>query len=181
MPPPVARFQSGPNAIYHQQYNAHPQAGHPGAQHPSLGQQSYMNSAAAQLNPFGGNGALGLAAAASMNPGAGGFGVGDNSGLASQAARMGFAHGAQLQQQQAQQQAQQAQSHQQQLHHQQVQHAQQQHHNHHHQLHTALGEPHQGRMPTKGRIREVWKHNLVEEMAAIRGLVDKYPYIAMVS
>ncbi|KAL1894704.1 CCR4-NOT core DEDD RNase subunit [Sporothrix stenoceras] len=185
MPPPVSRFQGGPNTIYHQ-YNAHPQAGHPGAQHPSLGQQSYLNpaaaaAAAAQMNPFGANGGLSLAAAASMNPGAGGFGVGDNSGLASQAARLGFAHGAQLQQQQAQQQAaQQAQqSHVQQLHHQQVQHAQQQHHNHHHQLHAALGEPHQGRMPAKGRIREVWKHNLVEEMAAIRDLVDKYPYIAM--
>ncbi|CAK7240165.1 MAG: CCR4-NOT core DEDD RNase subunit [Sporothrix thermara] len=193
MPPPVSRFQSGPNTIspYHQQYNAHPQAGHPGAQHPSLG-QSYINpaaaaaAAAAQMNPFGGNGALSLAAAAavSMNPGAGGFGVGDNSGLASQAARMGFAHGAQLQQQ-AQQaaaaaaQAQQ-QSHAQQLHHQQVQaHAQHQQHHTHHQLHAALGEPHPGRMPAKGRIREVWKHNLAEEMAAIRDLVDRYPYIAM--
>ena len=140
------------------------------------------------MNPFGGNGALSLAAAAavSMNPGAGGFGVGDNSGLASQAARMGFAHGAQLQQQ-AQQaaaaaaQAQQ-QSHAQQLHHQQVQaHAQHQQHHTHHQLHAALGEPHPGRMPAKGRIREVWKHNLAEEMAAIRDLVDRYPYIAMVS
>ncbi|KAF3354081.1 hypothetical protein VdG1_00338 [Verticillium dahliae VDG1] len=31
----------------------------------------------------------------------------------------------------------------------------------------------------KGRIREVWKHNLHEEMAVLRDLVDKYPYIAM--
>ncbi|RSL63700.1 hypothetical protein CEP51_010984 [Fusarium floridanum] len=33
--------------------------------------------------------------------------------------------------------------------------------------------------PNKGRIREVWKHNLHEEMAVLRELVDKYPYIAM--
>jgi CCR4-NOT transcription complex subunit 7/8 len=26
----------------------------------------------------------------------------------------------------------------------------------------------------------VWKHNLHEEMAVLRELVDKYPYIAMV-
>lgn len=96
---------------------------------------------------------------------------------------MGFAHGAQLQQQ-AQQAAAQAQqqSHAQQLHHQQAQaHAQHQQLHNHHRLHAVLGEPHLGRMPAKGRIREVWKHNLAEEMAAIRDLVDKYPYIAMVS
>lgn len=29
------------------------------------------------------------------------------------------------------------------------------------------------------RIREVWKHNLMEEMASLRDLVDEYPYIAM--
>ena len=34
--------------------------------------------------------------------------------------------------------------------------------------------------PNKGRIREVWKHNLHEEMAVLRDLVEKYPYIAMV-
>lgn len=32
----------------------------------------------------------------------------------------------------------------------------------------------------KGRIREVWKHNLHEEMAVLRDMVDKYPYVAMV-
>ena len=30
------------------------------------------------------------------------------------------------------------------------------------------------------RIRNVWKHNLKEEMATLRQLVDTYPYIAMV-
>lgn len=33
--------------------------------------------------------------------------------------------------------------------------------------------------PNKGRIREVWKHNLAEEMAVLRDVVEKYPYIAM--
>lgn len=33
----------------------------------------------------------------------------------------------------------------------------------------------------KGRIREVWKHNLAEEMETLRRLVDRYPYISMVS
>ncbi|KAF2087596.1 ribonuclease H-like protein, partial [Saccharata proteae CBS 121410] len=30
-----------------------------------------------------------------------------------------------------------------------------------------------------GRIREVWKNNLAQEMAILRNLVDKYPYISM--
>jgi CCR4-NOT transcription complex subunit 7/8 len=33
----------------------------------------------------------------------------------------------------------------------------------------------------KGRIRDVWKSNLDEEMALLRELVDKYHYISMVS
>ena len=32
----------------------------------------------------------------------------------------------------------------------------------------------------KSRIREVWQHNLAQEMAILRSLVDKYPYISMV-
>jgi CCR4-NOT transcription complex subunit 7/8 len=36
------------------------------------------------------------------------------------------------------------------------------------------------RTTNKGRIREVWKGNLHEEMAILRQLVEKYPYIAMV-
>lgn len=31
------------------------------------------------------------------------------------------------------------------------------------------------------RIRDVWKHNLNDEMATIRLLIEKYPYISMVS
>ena len=33
----------------------------------------------------------------------------------------------------------------------------------------------------KSRIRDVWKHNLAQEMQALRALVEKYPYISMVS
>lgn len=39
---------------------------------------------------------------------------------------------------------------------------------------------HGTRTMNKGRIREVWKHNLEEEMGNLRELIDKYPYIAMV-
>lgn len=33
----------------------------------------------------------------------------------------------------------------------------------------------------KGRIRDVWRGNLAQEMQLLRSLVDKYPYISMVS
>ena len=50
------------------------------------------------------------------------------------------------------------------------------------QLHHGLAEHQPIRQHgNRGRIREVWKHNLHEEMAVLRELVDKYPYIAMVS
>ena len=80
-----------------------------------------------------------------------------DTGFGSQSARMGFAHGpgtAGLQQAQ---------------HVSQVQHA------------GLLEHPAMRTQPNKGRIREVGKHNLHEEMAVLRDLVDKYPYIAMVS
>lgn len=32
-----------------------------------------------------------------------------------------------------------------------------------------------------GRIREVWKGNMEQEFAMIRGLIDRYPYISMVA
>jgi CCR4-NOT transcription complex subunit 7/8 len=152
MPPPLNRFASGPNAIspYHQQFPGHSQ--HSSGGHPSglTGNPSYLNPNS-QINAFSGNGNL-LSLGGGLNS-AGGFGVGaGDTGLASHAARMGFAHAGNLQQQQ--------------------QHAQQQGH--------VLGEQ-QTRNQTKTRIREVWKHNLHEEMATLRELVDKYPYIAMVS
>lgn len=81
---------------------------------------------------------------------AGGAADSGGTGLASHAAQMGFARGAQMQQQ---------------------------------QLHQAQD----GRLTlenktgaVKSRIREVWKHNLAQEMATLRNLVEKYPYISMV-
>ncbi|KAG6032792.1 hypothetical protein E4U41_007134 [Claviceps citrina] len=75
-------------------------------------------------------------------------------GFGSQSARMGFAHGPPALQQQPQHAA-------------QVQHG------------MLMEHPTLRSQPNKGRIREVWKHNLHEEMAVLRDLVNKYPYIAM--
>ena len=49
------------------------------------------------------------------------------------------------------------------------------------QGHNGMGEPGaRGQANKGGRIREVWKGNLHEEMAILRDLVQQYPYIAMV-
>ena len=94
------------------------------------------------MNTFANN-ANGLAT------GFGGGGLGGGTGLASNAAISGFAHGAQIQQQQARE---------------------------------AIRR---GSTATKAqkqtRIREVWQHNLAQEMQNLRDLVEKYPYISMVS
>ncbi|KAI0128548.1 CCR4-NOT transcription complex subunit 7 [Xylariales sp. AK1849] len=156
MPQPPSRFQTGPPtgiSQYGHQFPSHPSQSHAtGHQPPSLATPGYL--ANSQMSPFGAANGLGLG---SMNAGAG-FGVGsmtgagDQTGLNSHAARMGFAHGAQLQQQQ---------------------HPLQQSH--------TLGGEHTTRQSgaAKGRIRDVWKHNLNEEMAVLRELVDEYPYVAM--
>ena len=173
MPPPLNRFPSGPNTIspYHQQFPSHAQ--HSTSHPPPLGgTPAYLNPQLGQANPFSANSnLLGLAGVG------GGFNVGGDSGLASHAARMGFAHAGNLQQQQqSQQQALQQQQQSQHAQHSQpmqhAQHAQQQGH--------GLAEHATRAAQNKGRIREVWKHNLHEEMATLRDLVDRYPYIAMV-
>ena len=79
------------------------------------------------------------------------LGDGSGSGLGSQAAQMGFARGGQIQQ----------------------------------PGHARDGRDGQYNIATKhasgnGRIRDVWRHNLAQEMAALRELVDEYPYISMV-
>jgi CCR4-NOT transcription complex subunit 7/8 len=175
MPPPLNRFPSGPNTIspYHQQFPSHAQ--HATSHPPPLGATSaYLNAQVGQVNPFSANSNL-LGLAGGLNAAAG-FGVGADSGLASHAARMGFTHAGNLQQQQqSQQQVLQQQ--------QQSQHAQHappvQHPQHGQQQAHGLAE-HATRVAQKGRIREVWKHNLHEEMANLRDLVDRYPFIAMV-
>ncbi|KAH8663364.1 ribonuclease H-like domain-containing protein [Tricladium varicosporioides] len=47
------------------------------------------------------------------------------------------------------------------------------------QGHNGMGEQGARNMANKGRIKDVWKGNLHEEMATLRNLVEKYPYIAM--
>jgi CCR4-NOT transcription complex subunit 7/8 len=78
------------------------------------------------------------------------------SGLESDAARMGFAHGAAMQQQQAAMGP-----------------------------HGGMDAPGLGHGNVKGkgmtpRIREVWKGNLEDEFKILMSLVEKYPYISMV-
>lgn len=156
MPPQLRAFGGGPGvgAPFHQP--GFPSHGQP--QGGPLGGNQYLN-ANAQLNPFTPNNINSFNAAA-LN-GAGGF---PDTGFGSQSARMGFAHGpgaaAALQQQQQQQQ----------------QHGGQVQHN------SLMDHPTmRTQQSNKGRIREVWKHNLEEEMAVLRDIIDKYPYIAMVS
>ncbi|KFY47822.1 hypothetical protein V495_01796, partial [Pseudogymnoascus sp. VKM F-4514 (FW-929)] len=45
--------------------------------------------------------------------------------------------------------------------------------------HSGINEQGGRGVVNKGRIREVWKHNLAEEMDTLRRLVDRYPYISM--
>ncbi|CCC08412.1 unnamed protein product [Sordaria macrospora k-hell] len=159
-PPPINRFPSGPSP-YHQQFPTHGQhtASHP----PQLAANpAYLNQNA-QVNPFSANSNL-LGLGGALNAGGGGFN-----------------HGAQLQQQQQAQQQHQQQAQQQTAQHpQHAQHAQHQQHMQHapQQGHGALAD-HPTRSQQKSRIREVWKYNLHDEMAILRDLVDKYPYIAM--
>lgn len=155
MPPPQNRFQSGPPSIspYQHQFSNHPSQSHAGGHQPP----GYL--ANSQISPFGatnGLGGLGTGMNAAAGFGVGNLtGAGDQTGLGSHAARMGFAHGAQLQQQQQ----------------------------HPHQQSHGLGGEHPARTgnAAKNRIRDVWRHNLNEEMAILRELVDDYPYVAMVS
>lgn len=132
---------------------------------PSLGHPGFAGgNTNTNMNPFtlaggmaNGMAVPGFAGGGGGGGGAGGAGAagaagadGGGTGLASHAAQMGFARGAQMQQQ---------------------------------QLHQA----HDGRLAletkagaVKTRIRDVWKHNLAQEMAVLRHLVEKYPYISMV-
>lgn len=117
-----------------------------------MGGNQYLN-ANGQISPFIA-GANGNAFGGGLNGGLNGAGFSDT-GFGSQSARLGFTHGpAGLQQPQ---------------HAGQVQHG------------MLMEHPTMRSQSNKGRIREVWKNNLHEEMAVLRDLVDKYPYIAMVN
>lgn len=49
-----------------------------------------------------------------------------------------------------------------------------------HQGHNGMVDHGARSAANKSRIRDVWASNLNEEMAILRCLVDKYPYVAMV-
>lgn len=53
--------------------------------------------------------------------------------------------------------------------------------NMHQHGHNGMGESGPVRGGNKSRIREVWAGNLNEEMALLRAVAEKYPYVAMVS
>ena len=76
---------------------------------------------------------------------------GAGTGLGSHAAVMAFGHGAAIQQQQQQ---------------------------HRETLRRGSGA---SKSQSRSRIRDVWKSNLEQEMALLRDLIDKYPWISMVS
>ena len=155
MPPPPGRYgPSGLGAPYsiqqaQLQSQHHAQSAN-ALPPPSLGgHPGFAGNPNTNMNPFmaGASIANGMSTAGFAGVGADGGGT----GLASHAAQMGFARGAQMQQQQ-------------------------------------LHQGHDGRLAldsktgaVKSRIRDVWKHNLAHEMAVLRSLVDKYPYISMVS
>lgn len=149
MPPqPPNRFQNGPPSIspYTHQFPSHPSQSH---QPPSLA-QGYLNNP--QLGAFGAANSLGLGSGMGANAG---FGMGgDQTGLNSHAARMGFQQAAQLQQQQQ----------------------------HPHQQSHAMGGDHSTRQAgNRSRIRDVWRNNMDEEVDLLQELIDDYQYVAMVS
>lgn len=158
MPPPVGRYgPSGLNAPFTHLQQAHLQ------QQSQQHHPAHAQSANAGLPPPSLGGHPGFAPGnpnSNVNPflangvsvgGFAGAGDGGGTGLASHAAQMGFVRGAQMQQQQQAHQA--------------------------HDARLAI----EGKSGTvKTRIRDVWRHNLAQEMAVLRGLVERYPYISMV-
>jgi CCR4-NOT transcription complex subunit 7/8 len=158
MPPAVSRFgpqvlSGGPFSHLQQSHHSsqHQPPGSAGLPPPSFNSHHGFGQANANSNisPFSTSG--------NTNGLAGGFGTGGGlagggTGLASQAAVMGFAHGAAIQQQQARD-----------------------------AMRRSSGGAGGGKHQMKGRIRDVWRHNLAQEMQILRALVEKYPYISMVS
>ncbi|CAJ2507009.1 Uu.00g081950.m01.CDS01 [Anthostomella pinea] len=147
---PPSRYGGGPPAMpqYQHQFPSHPSQSHATSHQPtSLANPAYLNT---QLSsPFAANG-LGLGAG--INTADPGFGMGDQTGFASHAARSGFQHAAQLQQQ----------------------------HHPHPQSHSAPSERStRTGGGAKARIREVWKHNFEEEMGVLMELLEEYPYVSM--
>ena len=112
-------------------FNSHPGFGH-GNQNSGMAGFATVNNANGLVGGFGGGG------------------LGGGTGLASNAAISGFAHGAQMQQQQQAREA------------------------------IRRGSTTTSKGQQKTRIRDVWQSNLAQEMQNLRELVEKYPYISMV-
>lgn len=158
MPPAVSRFgpQIGSGPFSHiqqshiQHQNQHQPPGSVGLPPPSYNSHHTFTPGNPSSNISP------FSPSANGNGLAGGFATGTGlpsagTGLASHAAQMGFAHGAALQQQQARE-----------------------------AIRRSSGGTSGGKGQMKGRIRDVWRNNLAQEMQILRGLVDKYPYISMV-
>ncbi|KAI9768463.1 MAG: hypothetical protein M1840_004872 [Geoglossum simile] len=160
MPPARGNLFGGPQGMmsfaqlqqqqqHLQHHPSHSQPPSAGLPPPSLG----AHPSFASTNPNTNLNPFSTGSGASTGLGGTFGGGGGGTGLASHAAQMGFAHGAALQQQQQQQQG--------------------------HDAGSVMGSVDGRSGFSKGRIRDVWRGNLAQEMAVLRGLVEKYPYISM--
>jgi CCR4-NOT transcription complex subunit 7/8 len=152
MPPSMQRFGGAPNSIasHYQQYPSHSQAHTAGLSPPSFGGNTSFMNPNSNINPFANGNALSLAQGFGSGSGSG---SGSGGGLGGVGAATGLgSHAAQIG-----------------FHGASLQ-----------QAHNSIGEQGVRVVANKGRIREVWKSNLQEEMDTLRRLVDKYPYISMV-
>ncbi|KAJ2907221.1 CAF1 family ribonuclease [Zalerion maritima] len=153
MAPPLSRFPTG--GPYHQQFPAANQQHQP-SHGPPMGSSTtpavpFIGPGVNAFAPNGG-GMLGLGGGAGAIGASAFAGVVSDTGLGGHAARMGFAQAGNT-------------------HHSQHQHQ---------PSHSSMGEHPVRATTNKGRIREVWRHNLNEEFATIRAVVEQnYSYIAM--
>jgi CCR4-NOT transcription complex subunit 7/8 len=151
MAPTGNRFGGGPHGLTTFPHLTQQQLHHPnrllpqtsaGLPPPSLGGHGFGNQP--NFNPFAAPGGINAGLGSGYDPSQS---LASGTGLGSREAKLGFAHGAALQQQQQQ------------------------------QVHNM---PNDHRGLAKLRIREVWRHNMHQEMATLRRLIDDYPYVSMV-
>ena len=158
MPPGAGRFgqQGFPTAYPHPQ-QPRLQTHNPQTQQSSSGLPPPSYASHQSFTQGNGNSGINPFAVNQVNGFANGFSSaaglgGGGSGLASEAAIAGFTRGAQIQQQQAEDQLRKGRT----------------------------GSTVGPKKPADGRIRDVWRGNLRQEMAIIRDLIADYPYISMV-